>query len=179
LTAETHDETARWRQSLAAQVKTSGHLCFRVAFGILRDSVAAEDACQQAYLKAWEMRGQLRDGAALRAWLLRVVVNESLQTLRRSKTERRVMENQVETRADEPSAARKLALRESILLAMKELPEATQAVVVMRLMDGRSGNEVKELLDCSASEVSRRLHDGIEALRELLADWSTSLGSKL
>jgi RNA polymerase sigma factor (sigma-70 family) len=175
---ETPDDTAGWQSLLAGQVEANGRLCFRVAFGVLGQAAAAEDACQQAFLKAWESREKIQDAAALRAWLLRVVVNEALQALRRSKTERRVLNDQIERRAGEPAVANQNDMRESILLALAGLPEPTRTIVVMRLMDGRSGNEVKEFLGCSASEVSRRLHDGIAMLRGSLAEWATALSEK-
>jgi DNA-directed RNA polymerase specialized sigma24 family protein len=37
-----------------------------------------------------------------------------------------------------------------------------------------SGNEVKVILGCSASEVSRQLYLGMEMLRELLAEWEAA-----
>jgi DNA-directed RNA polymerase specialized sigma24 family protein len=37
-------------------------------------------------------------------------------------------------------------------------------------MEGLSGNDVKELLGCSASQVSRILHEGLEHLRRLMND---------
>ena len=53
--------------------------------------------------------------------------------------------------------------------SLAELPEPTQVVVVLRLLEGMAGNEVKAVLGCSASEVSRRLHHGMEHLRQRLS----------
>jgi len=49
----------------------------RLATVILRDRSAAEDAVQEAALKAWRKRDQLRGGAeGFRAWFLSIVANE-------------------------------------------------------------------------------------------------------
>ena len=61
-------------------------------------------------------------------------------------------------------------LRSTLEEALLTLPEPTRLVVVLRTMDGLSGNEVSELLDYSPSEVSRRFHEGLERLRGLLVD---------
>lgn len=158
-----------WRTLLSEQFSQSGRLLYRLAYGILRDAPAAEDACQQALLKAWERRDELRDAARLRSWLARVVVTESLQARRRQKIERRVLVLQ----GGEPQQTEigPLGLRESVLAAMQQLPEQARLVVALRLMQGVSGNEVKDLLGCSAGEVSKQLHRGMKILRELLADW--------
>ena len=168
--AGTAGDEQQWRVLLSEQFSQSSRLLYRLAFGILRDATAAEDACQQALLKAWERREELRDAARLRSWLARVVVTESLQARRRSKIERRVLVlqgGQTASDADVSSSE----LRESVLAAMQQLPEQARLVVALRLMQGASGNEVKELLGCSAGEVSKQLHRGMKMLRELLADW--------
>ena len=41
-----------WRQFLAEQVRRSSRLWFRLSFNILRETSLAEDACQQALLRA-------------------------------------------------------------------------------------------------------------------------------
>ena len=145
-------------------------MLYRLAFGVLRDGAAAEDVCQQALLKAWERRGSLRDAAALRAWLARVVVTESLYARRRRGIERRVLARQWQP-AEADGARPSGEMRESVLAAMEKLPEQARLVVALRLMQGLSGNEAKELLGCSSGEVSKQLHRGMDLLRELLADW--------
>ncbi len=52
-------------------------LAFRVAFVILSDAGEAEDAAQEAFLKAWQALPRFRGGAPVRPWLLRIVANEA------------------------------------------------------------------------------------------------------
>jgi RNA polymerase sigma-70 factor (ECF subfamily) len=47
----------------------------RLAFGMLRNSALAEDAAQEAALRAWRSRRNLREGTELRPWLLAIVAN--------------------------------------------------------------------------------------------------------
>lgn len=160
-----------WGGFLAEQLGQNGRLFYRLAYGVLRDAQAAEDVCQQALLKAWERQQQLREAGALRNWIARVVLNESLQLRRRRKTEQRALGR---TAAEaEPSSGPdpSLEMKEAVLAAMEQLPEDVRLVVAMRLMQGVSGNEVKDMLGCSAAEVSRQLHRGMEMLRRSLADW--------
>jgi len=161
-----------FEQLLAGQIRQNARLFFRLALGILHDPSAAEDICQQAVLKACERQSELRDAAALKSWLSRVVVNESLQLLRRRKIESRVLAGTGAVSANTlaPSAAG-FELREAVLAAMVDLPESERVVVMLRIMDGQSGREVGKLLRCSDSEISRRLHRGMEKLRQVLADW--------
>lgn len=159
-----------WGPLLAEQIKANGRLFFRLAFGILRNSSAAEDACQQAFSKAWERRGEIDGPEALRPWLAKVVINESLATVRRGKVEKRILA----TRAEEDvsmavAPGTESEARESVVTALERLPETPRLVVTLRIMQGMSGKEVKALLGCSDSEVSRQLYLGMERLRTLLS----------
>ena len=129
-------------------------------------------------LKAWQQEGAIRETGNLRPWLTRVVINESLQQLRKRKRERAAFEQRLQVQAsltgpgggsgaNPGNPGEGLAVRETVRLALDELPEPTRSIVVLRLMNGYSGNEVKAMLGCSASEVSRRLHVGLEQLRDI------------
>jgi len=161
-----------WQQEVLAVVRSHGPSHLRAAVGILGCMQHAEDICQTAYARALGAREQIREPAHLSGWIKRVVVNESLLVLRRRKVYRRIqtrMENAPPSPADEVD---QLADREWVRHALAELDDRVRAVVVMRLMEGRKGQEVADALGLSTSEVSRRLHKGMEQLRQL---WHQSL----
>jgi len=55
---------------------------FRLAFGMLHDREAAEDAVQEAAFRAWRRLGNLRPGTEMRPWFLAIVANQCRSTLR-------------------------------------------------------------------------------------------------
>ncbi len=71
--------------------------------------------------------------------------------------------------AVQPAGTESVDFSDCFANALAELPELTQTVVVLRLVEQLSGKEVKAILGCSGSEVSRRLHAGMDHLRERLA----------
>ena len=155
-----------WEAALAVEVRQRGRLLFRIGYGLLRDAAAAEDACQQAFLRAWEERKRIRSREALGAWLVRTVTTDCLQRLRRLRIERKAMRGYTDRPAQDVKApGYDSELREAVLDGLARLPELTQMVVVYRVMQGLSGDEVTELVGCSASEVSRQLHRGLDQLR--------------
>jgi RNA polymerase sigma factor (sigma-70 family) len=170
-------EGLAWESLIEGQIRQNGRLFFRLAYNVLRDSPAAEDVCQQAFLRACEQRQQiLHNPAALKAWLVRTVLNGSLQAVRRGKVERRAMQDQARLRstaAADPPPGGADELRETVVAALGRLPEQTRLVVALRVMEGLAGNEVKELLGCSAAEVSRQLHRGLEQLRGQMVERET------
>lgn len=146
---------------------------FKIARRIVGDAASAEDVCQQVYLKALNARDRIQDPALLAGWLTRVVINESLDVLRVRKRQRKAYEARGEVGWAGPSPAsdqESVELREHVASLLERLDEPVRTVVVMRTMQGMSGNEVKRTLGCSAALVSRRLHQGLDQLRKWMAE---------
>src|SRR5689334_10471211 len=55
---------------------------FRLAFGMLHDRSAAEDAVQEAAVRAWRKLDNLREGTEMRPWFLGIVANQCRNTTR-------------------------------------------------------------------------------------------------
>ena len=68
-------------------VRPHQEIAFRVAYVITRNAADAEDAAQEALVKAWRALGRFRAGEPMRPWLLRIVANEARN--RRRSTGRR------------------------------------------------------------------------------------------
>ncbi len=162
-------QTAKFETLLIEQIDSHGRWYCCLAYRILRDATAAEDVCQSAFMAAWEQRDHIRDPKNLRSWLSSVIVNKSLQICRRRKREQRYMSERQRDSTPQDSGCESFEFGDSFANALEELPELTQTVVVLRLVEQLSGNEVKNLLGCSASEVSRRLRVGMDHLRRRLA----------
>jgi RNA polymerase sigma-70 factor (ECF subfamily) len=64
-------------------MRRHNRLLFRTARSILKSDAEAEDALQEAYLRAWRSLGSFRSEARLSTWLVRIVINEALGRLRR------------------------------------------------------------------------------------------------
>src|SRR5450759_505998 len=58
-------------------------MAFRLAYGMLRNRDDAEDAVQEAAMKAWRKRATFRPGAEPRPWFLAIVANECKMARRR------------------------------------------------------------------------------------------------
>ncbi|MCX7425071.1 MAG: sigma-70 family RNA polymerase sigma factor [Planctomycetia bacterium] len=78
--------------------------------------------------------------------------------------------NRSQTGGNEPGPAELAERRDLLMVALSQLPEAIREVVALRTMEGMTGNEVSGLLRINPSDVSRRLHEGLDRLREFLHD---------
>lgn len=68
-------------------MRRHNRLLFRTARSILHSDAEAEDALQEAYLRAWRALDSFRADARLSTWLVRIVINESLGRLRRGQAQ--------------------------------------------------------------------------------------------
>ena len=68
-------------------MRRHNRLLYRTARGILRDDHEAEDCVQEAYLQAYRSMPSFRAQSRLSTWLVRIVINQALERLRRRKRE--------------------------------------------------------------------------------------------
>lgn len=154
---------------------------YRVARSILRDDSDAEDAVQEAYVKAFTHLDRFRGDSSLSTWLTRIVINEALARLRgrrptvshdeieSSRREAEIIQFPQTESSEDPE--RTMAQREILRLVEKatdELPEAFRVVFVARVIEGMSVEETAELLDLQPETVKTRLHRARRLVRKQL-----------
>jgi RNA polymerase sigma-70 factor, ECF subfamily len=143
----------------------------RVVYRMCGDTALAEDATQEAFIRAWVNLPSFQPSAPLRSWLYRIAINAALDVLRR-KPEESLEENQV-TMIPDQTAGPETALieKERVALvqqAMKNLPEAARSVLVLREYGDLSYQEIAKVLDIPVGTVMSRLNYARNRLRELL-----------
>lgn len=166
------------RKQLAQCIQSHGRLLFRLAWNVLHDSHAAEDVCQHALFKACTHLDGGRDEKTLRNWLARTVVNDAIGELRRKTRRDRLLRTQFAGAPDAATDQPDIAMREAVYLGLEQLEPEARAVVVMRIMEGRGGQEVAEILNISVATVSRRLHEAMTQLRRHLNSESSVLSAR-
>lgn len=137
---------------------------------ILRDPHWAEDAVQDAYLRAWRDLRALREPERFDAWLYRLVANACYDQLRRRR--RRVIEVDVAVIA-EPEAPDPFAggtLRDQIEEALNGLSADERAVVVLHHYLGLPLPEAAPILGVPLGTAKSRLSRAVHAMRDALDD---------
>ena len=141
--------------------------CYALAYRILRDPHRAQDATQQALLRAWRDLPRLREPERFDAWLHRLVVNacyaESRGTQRWNTRLRVLQLNPVE-----PDPASSVADRQALEDAFGRLSPEHRAVVVMHHHLGYPLTEIAETLGIPTGTARSRLHYAVRQLRAAL-----------
>jgi RNA polymerase sigma factor (sigma-70 family) len=149
-------------------------LAFRAAYLVTGDVPEAEDAIQEAFVKAYRALDRFRPGASFRPWLLAIVTNEA-RNRRRSAgrranlTLRVAAEGQAVSAAVSPEAAVVAAeRREELLSSLGELSEGDRLVISYRYFLGLSEQETATTLGCARGTVKSRLSRAIARLRQAM-----------
>jgi RNA polymerase sigma factor (sigma-70 family) len=153
-------------------VEQNQNIAFRTAYVITGSAADAEDAAQDAFIKAYYALGRFRSGAPLRPWLLRIVANEA-RNRRRSGGRRANLALRAATEspsggaAPPPEAALLRAEQRSELLeAVNRLREEHRQVIACRYFLDLSEEEIASTLGWRRGTVKSRLSRALAQLRE-------------
>jgi RNA polymerase sigma-70 factor (ECF subfamily) len=155
---------------------------YRIARAVIRNDSEAEDVVQEAYVRAFASLAEFRGDASLATWLSRIVLNEALGRIRRSRptADMTALENPSPSQAEIipfPHASpqldpeRTMAQRQIQLLleqAIDRLPDDFRVVLVARVIEEMSIEETAALLGLRTETVKTRLHRARKLLREAL-----------
>lgn len=152
-----------------------------VALRTTGDPDEAADALQDALISAFRRADQYRGEAAVTTWLHRIVVNASLDRLRRRSVRTTVpLPDDFDTREPDPTdPIAAMELRWAITQALAELPEDQRAAVLLVDVEGYPVDEAARLLNCPPGTVKSRCSRGRARLATRLAGLRNPEGTRI
>jgi RNA polymerase sigma-70 factor (ECF subfamily) len=159
---------ARDPRAIRLVTKRNNQRLFRAAWSVLRNRADAEEAVQDAYIKAFTT-ARFEGRSSLGTWLTRIVLNEALARKRALQAQKRSLAEadiaqiddyreklmSVAFRSPEFQMLR-VELAKAIEAAIARLPEDFRTVLVLRDIEGMSVEETAESLDILAATVKTR-----------------------
>lgn len=169
-------------ESFRRLVELHSHAVFRVAFRILADEMAAEDAVQETFLRAYRQLSGFDFRSSFSTWIHRIAVNQAIDLQRHA--ERRRPEG-VLSGLDGPAEPSSSAPQPDRLLASKEVSVATRAALadlsateraafVLRHFEGNSIAEISRALGLGDSAAKQAIFRAVKKLRRALEPWVRS-----
>ncbi len=155
------------------------HQVYNLAYHLLRDAAAADDATQEAFISAYRGLSRFR-GGSFRAWLMRIVANAARDELRRRKRRPTVSWDDFGGLDEEANphlvaegesleeAAEREALRRLLERALAALPEQQRALLLLVDHWGFSYEEAAQALGLRLGTVKSRLSRARRRMRALL-----------
>lgn len=155
---------------------------YAVAYRILRDPDAADDATQQALIAAWDHLVSLRDPDRFDAWTYRLVLNAASKEARRAARGRLVAVLSGSAagvaRGDSPDPGGELAERDALERAFARLSPEHRAVVVLHHYADLPMPEIARILGVPVGTVGSRLHNALGRLRLALGVQAPEVSSR-
>jgi RNA polymerase sigma factor (sigma-70 family) len=142
------------------------HDVYRYVLAVLRNPADAEDATQATFLSAYRAFQRGDRPELPRNWLLKIAHNECRQRFRM--LARRPKEVVWDERVAAPAIDETVPTADELRQALSHLSFNQRSALVMRELEGRSYNEIGEILDVSVSAVETLIFRARRALREQL-----------
>lgn len=166
-------------------VRNCQQRAFRLALRITRNQEDAEDAQQEALLKAHRNLDQFQGRARFTTWISRIAINEALMCLRKRRTVMHVPLEEAVQESDAPLACRDLLhspvqdpetaysqreLGNLLTQAISRLGPLHREVFLLRAVECLSVMDTAKALHVSVSTVKTRMRRARRELREMLED---------
>ena len=161
------------RTAFAALVDSHVAAVHRVAGRVLGSAADAEDVAQEAFMRLWRAPHQIRDGAAVRGWLMRVATNLAIDRVRRVRPDLGIdIDHVADAAAGADKPLRRSAVSAAVEAALAGLPERQRAALVLTYYEGFGNQETAEALGVSVEAVESLLARARRSLRQSLAgEW--------
>lgn len=153
-------------------VEPHREVMFRVAYLIVRNAADAEDAAQDALVKAWRALHRVRRGAPLRPWLIAITANEARNRRRGAgRRERLALRAAASSSGEAAPSPEELAVaaaeRRRLLDAVEQLPDGQRLVLECRYLLSLSEEETAVALGVRRGTVKSRTARALERLKEV------------
>ena len=143
----------------------------RYAARMLGSADAAEDAVQDAFVRAYDQLAQCKDPDKFVGWFFLILRNRCFAERRRNRTSAPLEAAEAVAAADRTDGGAELAeQRRALQLALLELTPDQREVFVLKHVEGLSYGEIAERLSTSVPSLKMRMHRAYDRLREQLRE---------
>ena len=159
--AQSRDKQAADEHAFTLLIDSHLPGAYRMAYGMLGSTANAEDAVQEAALRAWRSFGRFRKDAEIRPWLYTIVANECRSHLRRLR--RRNDDGQIGDVASQPNFTDPGLT--DLRRALDRLPTDQRLLIVLRYYLDLPLQDVALAMGCALGTAKSTLHAALTQMR--------------
>jgi RNA polymerase sigma factor (sigma-70 family) len=142
---------------------------FSVSMRIINNPTEAEDVMQEAFLKAFKKIDTYKGEVSFGAWLKKIVINRSLDHLKKKKVKFEEIKEKTNQIADYQMETKEVNI-EAIKKAIQLLPDGYRVVLSLYLIEGYDHEEISQILGISNASSRTQLLRAKNKLKEQLKD---------
>jgi len=154
------------RESFARLVQTYQRKVYGLAWSVLRNEAEAEDAAQDAFLRAYRSIGTLRAGCQFGPWISRIAVNVAINAVKGRSRRLKLARS-----AGRPALQARDGFSEGLENALRELEPRERLALELFYRDSATYVEIAELLETNIGQVKNFMHRGRRKLRKILGNY--------
>ena len=172
------------REAFGELVARHQQAMYAISRAYFASEADAEDAVQDAFVKAFQALAQLNSGRRFAGWVARITINTCLDTLR-SRTDKRSLADFAtsvplrrrlgQQQLTPATLASKSEDAEMLRAAIGRLPEHQRVVVMLRYGGELTYGQMADYLGVPVTTVDSRLHKAKGALRKMLKPLDTAM----
>ncbi len=147
---------------------------YRLVYQMVHNRDDTEDLVQEIFIKAYQGIKTFKSGYKFLPWLSKIAVNHTLNFI---KKERKIdvqplewAQNYADNKGDPVQMVKEKMLKEKLAKAMAQLPEEYRVVLVLRIEEQLSYEEISQTLGIPAGTVMSRIARAREHLRNIFKD---------
>lgn len=160
-------KSARCKRDINRVYKDNQEKLYRIAFSYSKNEEAALDIVQEAITKALKNINKLSEESYIKTWFYRILINESLQYIRKNKRiltyELEAIENKVDCNVD-------FAEGLDVYKYVQDLNEKLKTVIILRFFEDMKISEIAKITKTNESTVKSRLYKGLKELKRLIEE---------
>ena len=145
---------------------------YNASLRIVNDTAEAEDVMQDSFIEAFGKISSYRGEGAFGGWLKRIVINNSINVIRKRKEMISIDEAEIDVRDDdggEKEYSENLFCRlEEIRDGVKKLPEAYKTIISLHLLEGYDHQEISEILNTTYGNIRTRYSRAKQKLLQII-----------
>ena len=155
------------KEILIEYIKDNQEKLYRIAFSYSKNEEAALDIVQETITKALKNINKLSEESYIKTWFYRILINESLQYIRKNKRiltyELEAIENKVDCNVD-------FAEGLDVYKYVQDLNEKLKTVIILRFFEDMKISEIAKITKTNESTVKSRLYKGLKELKRLIEE---------
>ncbi len=148
---------------------------YKLMYRMVYNRDDTEDLVEEAFIKAYRSIAKFQTGKPFYAWLARIAINNALNFLKKERHANiqpiEWFENSLQSSQGNPvKITKQNMLEERISVAMKKLPEEYRTILLLRVEEDFSYDEISEVLNIPRGTVMSRLARARQRLKEIFKE---------
>jgi RNA polymerase sigma-70 factor (ECF subfamily) len=141
---------------------------FAFAYRMLANREDAADIVQETFVRAWRSLGKFRMDAGFSTWICKIAVNLCISFRRRSKPKVVPFDDELIDHSETAACDDRVATAVVVRSAIASLGAHYRALIILREIEGRSFEDISEILGCSVGSARSRCCRARQMLRDKL-----------